>query len=98
MRLRGSYRELFPAQSSFLPKANYKSPLVTASFYFCGIMVEDPSSVSSSWWHEGALFLQWSMSTCSISLLTVVVAHLHISVRASYNYLDDHKDMDYYEQ
>ena len=98
IRLRGSCRELFPAKTSFLPKANYKSPVVRESFHFYGIMVEDPFSVSSSWWHEGALFSQWSMSTCSISLLPVVVAHLHMSGRTSYNYFDAHRDMDYYEQ
>ena len=97
IRLRGSCKELFPAKSSFLPKANYKPPLVRLSFHFYGIMVEDPSLVSSSWWHDGAQFLQWSMSICSFSMLTIVVAHLHLSGRTSYNYFDVHKDMEYYE-
>ena len=54
-------QEGFPAESSFLLKAAYKSPLVRTSFHFFGLMSKVLSSVTFSEWCNSTIFLEWKM-------------------------------------
>ena len=46
------WQDGFPAEDSFLQRADFKSPLVRTSFYFYGIGGRGPPSVTVSCWHR----------------------------------------------